>query len=819
MHQWKDSSIVLFKYNNDKEIMNKDTLNLYLSLIFKVGLTIAILSTFFLFGNFTTDSFETPKFLVLLAICGVIFIVLTLKFVVWDKVTLIRTPLDLPLLLLLVVAIISTILSQSPYVALLGNQGRVGTSLAALFIYILFYFLVVNNLKTLKEIKFFIALTYLGGALLSAVTLLAFFGVKFLPAEFNQAVNFTPTGLSFTTTAILSLLIPPLLVDILAGKRIFGVLELKEAGGLKRFLNSLNPLNTLALNSILLTLFGITIVLTGTPATYIGASFGLIVAVLASKPNIRSYNMAFILIPLSLVVLVLVFSFIPPVGNVKNPLSEKMRNFPREISLDFITSWKVSVSAFRDHPFWGSGPSTYVFNFTSYKPIEFNNSKFWNLRFDSSFNEYLGVLGTLGGVGLLAFVSLFAFFASSALRALYLHIGADGASAIDRAYLGLAVSGLTFFVILLFHSSTLPFWVFGLLILAEFFVVTLLKMGPATPLFSGFSTNNIGGNILKFAASITSPKSAEETVKVDALPGILLVVAFSLTLAAFFFGGKFALADYHHRQALKAVGANDGLKAYNELVAAEKLNPYSDLYRINIAQTNFALANGIAASKGPTEASPSGSLTDTDRQNIQVLLQQAINEGRVAVQLSPSSAVNWEILGNLYRQIAGVAENALLFSLDSYGRAIFQDPLNPLLRLNVGGTYYAIKNYDLAIRFFTDSANLKPDFPNAYYNLSVALKDKGDLVNAQAAAEKTLTLIDVNSQDYKVASDYLADLKKRIEEGTVKESQTEPPAAQTEGALQDENLPEVVNLPKPESIATPSAVKKPNATPEPTTQP
>jgi len=333
---------------------------------------------------------------------------------------------------------------------------------------------------------------------------------------------------------------------------------------------------------------------------------------------------------------------------------------------------------------------------------------------------------------------------------------------------------------------------------------------------------NVKNMFLKIAGNIGSPDSLKETIRIDALPGVLLTIALALVLSAGFFGGKFVLADYYHRLALDAVAENQGIVAYNNLVAAEKLNPYNDLYRTDLAQTNFALANAIASAKAPTEASPGGSLTDQDKQNIQVLLQQSITEARTAVALSPKSAINWEILAMLYRQISGVAQNALVFSLDAYGRAIFQDPLNPNLRVNVGGVYYAVKNYDMAIRFFTDSINLKPDFANGYYNLSVALRDKGDLTNAQVLAEKLLTLVDKSSPDYKTVSDYLSDLKSRITSGsTAKEPAIQqPPASKETEALQQKELPKVVNVGNPpEKIATPEAIKKPDATPEPSPNP
>lgn len=765
----------------------------YLGLIFKAGLTIVILTSLFLFTNLTTEAFDTPKFIVLLAVTGIFLVILALRFTISNKVVFIRTPLDLPLLLLLAVGIISTSLSPAPYVSLLGNQLRISTSLVALIAYVLFYFILTNSLKSSKEIRFFLNIILGAGTILSAVSLLSFFGITFLPKEWVQGQNFTTSGSPFSTTAILALMLPILISGIL------------------------QPANFVFKNvyALILTVFGVTIALTGIWATYIAACLAVVLTLIiySSKFDLdnlwRNLDIIFLAIPIIIVALVITSIFIPSLGGINNPIHNQSRSFPREIQLPFITSWKISVSAFRDSPFWGTGPSTYLFNFTLYKPIEFNQSKFWNLRFDSAFNEYLQTLGTLGGVGILALLSLTALFLSSAYPKLLKHLSLEGISKNEHLIKALAVSGIVFFILLSLHTSSLSLWVIGLIVLASFITLSLIE-SPYSDSVS-YAGGNFKENFLKFVSSAYSNKSVSETIKIEAFPSVLLTVALGLVLFTFYFGGKFVLADYHHRLALKAVSQNNGLLAYNELVAAEKFNSINDLYRTDLAQINFALANAIALSKGPTEASPSGSLTDQDKQNIQTLLQQSINEARTGVTLSPRSALNWEILALLYRQIAGVAQNALLFSLDSYGRAIFQDPLNPQLRVNVGGTYYAIQNYDLAIRFFTDSINLKPDFANGFYNLSVALRDKGDLNAALQAAERVVALLDSSDPDHKVATDYLNDLKSKVQGPP-----EQPPAAITSGELQKEELPDVVPLPKPASIATPEAIKKPSPSPSPT---
>jgi len=755
----------------------KRLINSYGEIGLKAGMILVILSTFFLYTTIFTEFFDTPKFLVVSIFTALLLVVWVLKFAFSGKVVFLRTPLDIPLLLLLAVAIVSTVLSPSPYVSALGNQLKIHGSLVSLIIYVVFYFMLVNNLKPAKGIKGIFTIAIIAAQVLAVLSLLGYAGFNMLPESWMKFISFNPTGSAFSTTAILALLVPFIIMQLLSSSKPVSII----------------------LNSAFLLISGAAIALQGSWATWIAALFGVIVTLSVINPlkhgikSLKPFTLMGLVVPLVIITTITILSFIPPVGKAKNPIYEKAQSFPKEIQLGFLPSWKISVSAFRDVPFWGTGPSTYLFDFTAYKPVELNSTKLWNIRFDSSFNEYLQVLATLGGIGLLALLSFSALFISTAYSVL---MKSPEESATDKKVL--AIAGIAFFIILALHAATLAVWVIGLLIIASFMVSLGLQKRSGE--------GNFKDTFLRIAAVTPSSNLPEETIKVNALPGVLLVLSIASVLFAFFFGAKLVLADYHHRLALNALSQNQGIIAYNELVVAEKLNPKNDVYRAGLAQTNFALANAIAVAKAPTEASPAGSLTDADKQNIQVLLQQSINEGKIAVALSPKSAINWEVLALLYRQISGVATNGLAFALDSYGRAIMVDPLNPQLRLNVGGVYYASKNYDMAIRFFTDAINLKPDFANGYYNLSVALKDKGDLEGAKTLAEKTLTLVDKSSSDYKTISDYLSNLTSELES---KKTPSEPPAAKTTGALQKDQLPKVINLPKPTNIATPEAVKKP----------
>lgn len=778
-------------------------IKLWLDLISQLGLWLVAFSTPLLFWTLTSEFYETPKFLLLAAVTGLLLILLAARWLVDGQVTITRTPLDIPLLLLLAVVIISTFFATSRSVAILGNWPRIHGGLATFVVYILYYFVAVANLRQIGNLKPIVYSLLISATILSVLSLLAYFGLNLLPVAWATASNFTLTGSNFSTTALLALLLPFPLLAILQKGNLQNINKvsspaLSAEGIWNKYFNqlateiSLDRISAKTTWAILLTLFSATIVLTGSLPAYLASLAALALVFFVTPPQVIQKGLPWIAPALVVTIVLAVISF-TTVGGDKNIFYSRAKNRSPELQLSFVDSWKISVSAFRDRPFWGSGPASYLNDFTLYKPLEFNNTKTWNIRFDQAFNEYLQYLGTMGALGLIAFLIITVVFISVAAKSLVVLESSLG--------LAVAVSGIIFFVLLALHTSTVTLWVVGVLLLAGFIgtrpeLARQIRLGSHLPTMITKTENELGAVF-------------------DALADILFIGVLLLVGFGFYQIGKATLADYHHRQALLAVSSGQGLVAYNELVVAERLNPNIDLYHINLAQTNFALANAIAAAKGPTEASPGGSLTDQDKLNIQTLLSQAINEGRLATALNPDNPGNWEVLGTIYRQISGVAQNALSFALDSYGRAIQRDPLNPLLRLAVGGVYYSVKNYDLAIRFFTDTINLKPDFANGYYNLAYALKDKGDLQGAIFSAEKTVSLLEPSSTDYKAASEFLASLKDQIAKAEQAKTQTPPPAAQSSSSLENKNLPKVLELPKPENIATPPAVKKPTPTPTP----
>jgi len=736
----------------------KNNLTVFVDKVIESLLLLVAGVTPFLFLNKTTEFYEMPKFIFLLVMTVLLAGLTIFSWILKGKVAINRTPLDAPLLGFLAIILISTFFSGTRYQAIYGDFPNIHGSAVSWVLYILLYFVTVSGLKDSTRIKNFLYALYTGAAVVALVTLSSFFGI-FLPFDFAKGVNFTPTGSTFSTIALLILLLPLPLVSIINGNKYF-----------PRYLAV-----------ILAVLFGVTIALTGAITTYIVllVVFGL--SFYVSKDHLSKTGLVLFLASTVIVLLTLVSGYVPFHGN---KIQQLEANFPKEIQLPLSISWKISASTFRDAPFFGTGPGSYLFNFTLYKPTEFNLQNYWNFSFSNAYDEFLQVLSTLGLLGFFALVLLCVVVIKNSNKILSLtQIRNIKDAPRDVAQLALAISAILSVILLLIHASTL------ISIVATLFIFAALMM----------SQDNVRNNATEFSMGLKASTSHNQ--QLDLLPVVIFILFLVGSVMLMFRLSTIASADYYHRLALSQANRNGAL-TYQYLQKAETLNPQVDLYRVDMAQTNFALANIIAIQKGPTKDNPKGSLTDKDKQTIQTLLSQAINEGRASVVLSPRSSRDWETLASVYQNITGVANNALTFALDAYGKTIQRDPMNPALRFTVGQIYYSIKNYDLAIRFFTDAVNLKPDYTNAYFDLALAYREKGDFADAQLIAEQSLTLIkkDTNPNDYKLVSSLIADLKAK--------NVSQQSASETGLKSKDLSGVGVTNLNNPPQVTTPSAVKK-----------
>lgn len=434
--------------------------------------------------------------------------------------------------------------------------------------------------------------------------------------------------------------------------------------------------------------------------------------------------------------------------NFNNQLLKAAADFPRDLQPGLRTSWIVAVNTVRDYPFFGTGLGTFASDFSRFRPLDYNLSPVWFIRFGTSGNYLFQLLATVGLIG----TGLYLLFAGKVLSSLR----SDLASRSDLQK-AVAASLFAFFLGNLFAVPSLP------VLIAFFLLLALFSAEGAT-----------------FATKVAPSQNPEES-SVGALPitnnpvtnnfSILLFVPlFLLSLAVLYLTVRLGYGELAFRQSLGFVSEQKAADGFNRLQQALNINPYRDNYHLAAASLAFSLADqaavrlnnaGYSLLAAPNEPAPSTNVSN-DRALLLQLLDYAVREAKNAITLAPLNADNWASLAAIYRNMAGFVQNAGDWSVLTYRQALAADPINPLLRLEMGGLFYLAGDFENAGSLFRDAALLKNDLPNAHYNLAWAYRQKG-LIGAAVNEMTVVTrLLPLDSPDYKKAGDELEQFKKLL---------------------------------------------------------
>lgn len=438
---------------------------------------------------------------------------------------------------------------------------------------------------------------------------------------------------------------------------------------------------------------------------------------------------------------------------------------------------------------FGSGFGTYLTDFTRFKSPAYNLSQdLWSFTFFRSSTFILELLATTGITGLLAFI--FLIYRILKERNFFIPL-------IIAIILAILLP-FSFTIIYLFY------------ILLGIFAITRAHNNPEK-----FAETEFYFVALK--RGLLAARTEGESISLNTtekkyskfLPIFFFIILLSLIGFPLYFSTRLFLSDLLYQKSLVAYSQNNGLATYNLQLTAINAYPYRDLYYRGLSQTNLALANALALQQKNDK-------TDSQtQQNILLLIQQAINAGRNATTIAPSTSFNWSNLSSIYRSLIGFGQNADQFAVLTNQQAIALDPNNPQQYIDLGGIYYQLGLYDDAIRQFQIAINLKKDYANAYYNLGHALEAKGNLKEALASylAVKTLVANNKDSSD-KITGEINAIQSKLNQEVANQNAIVNPPSGTTSNEPLQINKPET-QLPerKPQvSIPAPTVSPIPSPT-------
>lgn len=388
---------------------------------------------------------------------------------------------------------------------------------------------------------------------------------------------------------------------------------------------------------------------------------------------------------------------------------------PLVLLAPFRQSWFAALEILKNPltAIFGTGVANFNVAFSRVKDVIYNATPYWQIgSFNTSRSTLLHLLTEIGILGFATFAFL--------LYSLWVELKKIARDNPERRMIQLSTL-YVISVLLFFPPSFVSFFLL-------FFVLFWLT------------------------AQSTSHEDSKQEFNLTNLPPVYIglgVIILILVVGSGYILGRAYLAEFYFKKSIDSFVANKAIDVYNNQRSAISQNPYIERFRINFAQTNLIIANNVAA-KGEK-------MTEQERQTVIQAIQAAISEAKSTVALNPQKAANWEALAAVYRYILNAVQGADVWAVSSYQRAIQLDPANPVYRLNLGGVYYALKDYNNAISSFEQAVTLKPDWANARYNLAWARYQAKDFQKAAAEMQNVLKLIDkkASPDDYaKAQSEY-----------------------------------------------------------------
>jgi len=649
-----------------------------------------LLPIFFL--PWTTNVLDFNKQALLLILVFLSLICWLANSLVSNKFEINTSFFNFPVIILFLVTAVSVIFSSFRYGSFWGWPLPVSQSLLSLLGFTIFYFLVANLFKK-DEIIFLFLTLFLSGFLASLFGIFQLFGKFILPFDFARVNSFNTIGTVNSLAVYSSLLLVLLLPLLFFVKRFFKVI--------------LGIFVLILLVPLFLINFKIAwlVFLTGLAVLF---AFGVVNLKKIGRSSFVTVMMIFLVIAL----LFALFRF-PLPGLPATPL---------EVSI----TQKTELGVLRQLPlkswFLGSGPGTFIYDWSRYKSPDLNQTIFWAVRFGNGASEVLDRIITTGILGILAFLFLIFLFFKKAFQLLVKKIDegvsrskiSNGASWFLSLGILASFAGLVgaFFLYPVNFSILLIFWLLiGCLAVLETEKRKVLLIGNS-------STKALGFSFL-----------------------FVLILILGIGFSVFYVQKYIAEARYF--QGLKAFQKGDSILAANYVLKAVNLNPKMDVYWRDLSQIHLIRLN---------EVSLKTDLTPEDKNyQVQSLIASAVNSASQATTLNPSDVANWNVRGFIYRNMIGGLGGAEDWAIKSYETAIDLEPTTPYIFTEIGRIYISKadlaeqqenladkdKNLELAQSSFEKAVSLKVDYAPANYQMAMIYIREGKTKEAIERLELT----------------------------------------------------------------------------------
>lgn len=608
-----------------------------------------------------------------------------------------RTPLDIPIVLFWLFSIVATVFSIDRWHSFWGFFGDPSRGFISLTALVLAYFFILSHF-TERRRNLMLGSFLAAGVVVIVWSFLVVMQLRFLPASWEMMAPLSLIGSLSTLTLFLALLVPLLVTALF-------LIHRDGSTATRAFRLTVTTILGIAL---VLDLFLLLALYPFVTWAVVLAGLGFFLIYILAQIVRPAETLTWM--PMVIFVVVLAFLMIGANGLVRATL-------PVEVTPNMQLSWQIVRESLSTNFLTGSGLATYGYDFSLFRPQEFNGNALYTLRFYQGTGLVAEALSTIGVIGTILMLVVWFSFLSIGLYLLTM----------DKTKNKIASLGLWSVAVMLFVAGFVSPINATMLILG----VLLSALALATLLQESGSEERHWE--LSFRAT---PKFAL------ALAFVFMVVSAGVAFI-FVFMGKVFMADVSAGMATRMPATVDG--SIPKYVKAIQLYPQEGRYATRVAQEYMAIAN----------AEGGKSADERDVNKIAFTVREAVASGLRAKGLMPNDVLATEALGLVYENASIFATDALPKAEEMYLRALELEPQNPLFSVKLGqikrlaadekpdgAEKTALLNEAKA--YFEQAIAKKADLAIAHYNLAVIASRMKDYDTAIRSTSQAIRLAPSN---------------------------------------------------------------------------
>ena len=641
----------------------------------------------------TSEVFEFNKMLLVYILTILIGAAWVGKWLLQKKITIRRTPLDIPILIFVSSQILSTFFSIDTHTSLWGYYSRFHGGLMSTLAYATLYYAFVTNVK-ISNIKYQVLNILISATLVSIYGVLERLGIdKNLWVQDVQNRVFSTLGQPNWLSAYLVALLPlPIFMGIAQKKS-------------KLLSTSYFLLSTLFLSTIWFTKSQ-----SGIGATTIILFLIVIYLFLKTKKILFRLAVCCLLIA-ALAIVIYKWDFVQklsPFGVANLNALVEQDNRTRFAGSDSMVIrqvvWQGARQIAKQHPLFGTGLETFGYSYYAVRPAAHNLLSEWEFLYNKAHNEYLNFLANTGFFGLFSYLLLIGWTLIFLSKAAGVKLGVNQNKAMQDVSTNRAQHA---------HAPSVArehdFWHVRIAMLFGYLSILITN-------YFGFSVVPVAIFFFLFPALVFTTSNQKEdylsiNFHINSTLGLL-----SLSLITFYF----LLTPYHQWRADLAYNQGKFLQnskylkeSLSYLEKAVSLIPSEPTFVAELASAQAIAAITVKQQLNTLTASDSAEIKSSGEKMLADFIDLAETNAQKAITMNPHQTNYYKSKAKVELYLGTIKPEYNRRALETLKRLMIVSPTEAKIIYNIGLLYDTLGDTNNAKLSFQQAIKLKPDYGQA----------------------------------------------------------------------------------------------------------